>query len=174
MINATVLKYKIILSKLQIYLSSFLPFWCSNAILYIYFLFHRRCKYMLYHKNYNCFYIIQFGDLVLLSTYRETKNTNDIFVDQVNRLPGKVNRFHFFKITEPTLPNVRKTVSLKTRFVLALTYDFIGKRLVAPASCIINKICPRYVWSVTEESTVVTDDCPKQDKSILWQGQSGF
>jgi len=47
---------------------------------------------------------------------------------------------------------------------LIVTCDFIGKRLVSPASCIFMKMifcqssCPRYVWSVMEESTVVADD----------------
>jgi len=45
-----------------------------------------------------------------------------------------------------------------------VTCDFIGRRLVSPASCTFMKTrfcksnCPLYVWSVTEESTVVADD----------------
>jgi len=47
---------------------------------------------------------------------------------------------------------------------LIVTCDFIGRRLVFPASCIFMKTrfgqpnCPRYVWSVTEGRTVVADD----------------
>ena len=47
---------------------------------------------------------------------------------------------------------------------LIVTCNFIGRRLVSPASCIFMKTifcqsnCPRYVWSVMEDSTGVADN----------------
>ena len=67
--------------------------------------------------------------------------------------------------------------SLFLKSILIVTCDFIGRRLVSPTSCIFMKTrvcqsnCPRYVWRVTEESTVVADDYVSSERQGLHYGK---
>jgi len=68
-----------------------------------------------------------------------------------------------------------EVVAIEEYFII--TCDFIGRRFVSPASYIFLKTkfcqsnCPRYVWCVTEESTVVADDglTPTTVRSLVVQ-----